>query len=190
MELKKLHDYMENKIAEIEKKCGFFDDPGASSSVFEGLIDWEDAAGFNNDERRDPWFYYMEVTERTESSIDLLDNTLAGNKIFEMLQGLTQITFGNSLKTLISKDAMTLIVEESINELEGELVDSYERTYNRLGSAIEVNLVFSLHSNGDKSALLILDKENRHEEVETIGVEQFYDNLPGKAVYAISHFYR
>ena len=85
---------------------------------------------------------------------------------------------------------MTLIVEESINELEGELVDSYERTYNRLGSAIEVNLVFSLNSNVDKSALLILDKENRHEEVETIGVEQFYDNLPGKAVYAISHFYR
>jgi hypothetical protein len=53
-----------------------------------------------------------------------------------------------------------------------------------------VNLVFSLHSNGDQSALLILDKENRHEKVETIGVEQFHDNLPSKAVYAISHFYR
>ncbi|MDB4797126.1 hypothetical protein OAG94_01040 [bacterium] len=189
LELKKLHGYVYSKIEEIEKKCEFYDNPGASPSVYEGLIDWEDAAGLNNDEHRDPWFYYMEVTEKAESSIDLLDNALTGNKTFEMIQDLAQITFGKSLKTLISKDAMSLILEESINELEAELVDSYERSYNKLGSETEVNLVFSLHSSGDLSALLILDKENPNEVVETIEVKQFYNNLYGKAAYAISHFY-
>ena len=51
-----------------------------------------------------------------------------------MIQGLAQITFGESLKTLIPKDALGFIFEESINELKAELVDSYERSYNLLFS--------------------------------------------------------
>ena len=51
-----------------------------------------------------------------------------------MIQGLAQITFGESLKTLIPKDAMSFILEGSINELKAELGDSYERSYNPLFS--------------------------------------------------------
>ncbi len=190
IELKKLHGYVYDKIEDIENKCGFIDDPGASPSIYEGLIDWEDAAGFENDQHRDPWFYYMEVIEKVESSIDKFDNSLTGNKVFDMLQDLTHISIGKSIRSSISKDAMSLIIEQSLNEIEGELVERYERSYNNPNTGSDITLVFNLHSNSKNlTHLLIVDHENPREEFDTIPVEQFHDNLYSKAGYAVSTYY-
>lgn len=189
VELKKLHTYVYSKKNEIEKSCGFSDDPGTSNSVYEGLIDWEDAAGFEFDHYREPWFYYMDTIDKVESSIDKLDSVLSENKVFIMLQGISHISFGKSLKSSISKEAMWLILEESLNELEAELVENYEKNYFNPTSSENIRLLFTLHSSTDHVGLLILSLEDADEEVKTIEVKQFYHNLYAKASYAISNFY-
>lgn len=185
MELVKLQNYIIYKIEKIEKLCGFVDDPGASPSIYEGLIDWEDAAGVKNEKHKESWFYYKEASEKIDSTIDRLEEVLFNNEIFRMLQELKRISFSDSLKNKISKDVLTMIVEESLFEIESELVVSYEKSFNN--SSVDIS--FNIYSSENETKLLIIDQEYMEGKITTIDVGLLPPNLIHKGRYAISKYY-
>ena len=185
---RQLNEYYQ-EVDAIEKECGFEDDIGARASVYEGLIDWEDAAGFEHEDKKDKWFRIMDEIEKRESSVEKLDDQLMKTPLVQACQDCERIYVSNSILSSLSIDAIKSVIENGIDEMEedGSLTKTQQFRSAQTGITHSINIYFS--NERDVYDLVVTEDTGTDLGAQEVGVSQFYD-IRTKINYALSQIHQ
>lgn len=178
-----------SEVASIEKDCGFANAPGIRASIYEGLIDWEDAAGFSNKDKREVWFRLINEIEKRESSIDILDGHLEGAPLFQAFQNCQKVYVANSLLSELSIDTVKSIIETGIDEMEedGGLAKTQSFRSSQTGITHSIDVYFIAEDASYN--LVVVEDSKKSLGIQEVSVAHFH-NIREKIDFALSEIHR